>query len=125
MQYDEAVSTLLDVDAIYKFFLVVIALLVLFILIGQGIKLWRELFGKPKEEEDKAYADHLQESEKRFREMEQHIKENNDNIADLMEWLRVSCMASMALLNHAIHNGNTDEMEKASSELNTYLINRK
>ncbi len=125
MQYEEAVNTLLDVDVVAKFLLFVIAGLVLFILIGQGIEMWRDLFGKPKEEEDKAYADHLRESEKRFREMEQHIKDNNDNIADLMEWLRVSCMASMALLNHAIHNGNTDEMEKASSELNTYLINRK
>ncbi len=125
MQYEEAVNTLLDVDAVYKFFLVVIALLVLFILVGQGIKMWRELFGKPKQAEDEAYEQHCKDSEARFREVEQHIKENNDNIADLMEWLRVSCMASMALLNHAIHNGNTDEMEKASSELNTYLINRK
>lgn len=125
MQYDKAINTLLDVDAAAKFLLFVIAGLVLFILVGQGIKMWRDLFGKPKEDENKAYEKHCKDSEERFQEGEKHIKENRDSIADLREGLRVSCIANMALLNHAIHNGNTAEMERAASELNNYLINRK
>lgn len=125
MQYDKAVNTLLDVNAAAGFLMFVIALLVLFILVGQAVKMWRDLFGKPKEDEDKAYEQHCKDSEERFQEGEKHIKENHDNIMDLREGLRVSCIANMALLNHAIHNGNTAEMEKAASELNNYLINRK
>lgn len=125
MQYDKAVNTLLDVNAATGFLMFVIAVLVLFILIGQAVKMWKDLFGKPKEDEDKEYRQHCKDSEERFQEGEKHIKENRDNIMDLREGLRVSCIANMALLNHAIHNGNTAEMEKAASELNNYLINRK
>ena len=125
MQYDKAINTLLDVDAAAGFLLFVVAGLVMFILAGQAIKMWKELFGKPKEDENKAYEKHCRDSEERFQEGEKHIKENHDNIMDLREGLRVSCIANMALLNHAIHNGNTAEMERAASELNNYLINRK
>ena len=125
MQYDEAVNTLLDVNAATTFLMVVIALLVLFILGGQAVKMWKDLFGKPKRDEEREYAQHCKDSEERFREGEKHIQENRDNIRDLKEGLRVSCIANMALLNHAIHNGNNAEMERAASELNNYLINRK
>lgn len=125
MQYDKAINTLLDVDAAAGFLLFVVAGLVMFILAGQAVKMWKDLFGKPKQAEDEAYAQHCKDSEERFREGEKHIKENHDSIADLREGLRVSCIANMALLNHAIHNGNTAEMERAASELNNYLINRK
>ena len=125
MQYDEAVNRLLDVDAAAGFLMFIIAGLLIFILVGQAVKMWKDLFGKPKEDENKAYEKHLKDSEDRFREGEKHIQENRDNIRDLKEGLRVSCIANMALLNHAIHNGNTAEMEKASSELNNYLISRK
>lgn len=125
MQYENAVNTLLDVDAAAKFLLFVIAGLVLFILVGQGIKMWRDLFGKPKEDENKAYAQHCKDSNERFLEGEKHIQENTDAIRDLKEGFRVLCIANKALLNHAIHDGNTAEMEKASSEVDNYLINRK
>lgn len=125
MQYDKAVNTLLDVDAAAGFLTFVIAALVVFILIGQGIKMWKDLFGKPKEDEDKAYAKHLKDSDERFRDGERHIKENTDAIKDLKEGFRVLCISQKALLNHSLHNGNTSEMEKAASELDGYLINRK
>lgn len=125
MGYDVAVNTLLDSNSISAFLLVLIALLVLFLLAGQGVKMWRDLFGKPKADEDAAYKKHCEDSEKRFKADERHIAENRDDIRDLKEGLRVSCLANMALLNHAIHNGNTDEMKHASGELNKYLINRK
>jgi hypothetical protein len=30
----------------------------------------------------------------------------------------------LALLNHALHNGNTDELENAQKGINDYLIDR-
>jgi len=125
MGYEEAVKTLLNANSVASFLLVVIALLVLFLLVGQALKMWRDLFQKPKEHEDAVYDLHCKESEDRFKIDERHIAENRDDIRDLKEGLRVSCLANMALLNHAIHNGNTEEMKHASGELNKYLINRK
>ena len=125
MQYEEAVNTLFDVGAASSFVMFVVALLVLFLLAGQVVKLWKELFSKPKEDEDASYDKHCRVSEERFKRGEQHIAQNHDNIMDLREGLRVACIANMALLNHAIHNGNTAEMEHALGELNNYLINRK
>lgn len=125
MQYDEAVNRLLDVDAAAGFLMFIIAGLLIFILVGQAVKMWKDLFGKPKEDENKAYEKHLLDSDERFRDGEKHIQENTDAIRDLKEGFRVLCIANKALLNHAIHDGNTAEMEKASGELDDYLINRK
>lgn len=125
MQYEEAVNTLLNVNAIAGFMVVVIAAIVLFLLGGQAVKMWRELFRKPKLDEDANFHRHVKDSSERFERGERSIAENHDNILDLREGLRVSCIANIALLNHAIHNGNTDEMTHALTELNNYLINRK
>lgn len=125
MQYDEAVNTLLNVNAVTGFMGVVIAVTVLFLLGGQAIKMWRELFAKPKQDENACFDQHVKDSSERFERGERNIAENHDNILDLREGLRVSCIANIALLNHAIHNGNTDEMTHALTELNNYLINRK
>ena len=34
------------------------------------------------------------------------------------------CRGTLALLNHAIHNGNTEELEAAQAVLNNYLIEK-
>lgn len=125
MQYDEAVNTLLDVDAAAGFMMFVIAGLLVFILVGQAVKMWKDLFGKPKQDENKAYEKHLKDSDERFQRGEKHIAENHDHIMDLREGQRAMCVACMALLNHELHNGNSDEMNDALSGLNNYLINRK
>lgn len=125
MQYSDAITTVMDGNSVSSFLLVLIALMVLFLLVVQVIKAIREMFQKPRQDVDKAYAEHCTQSEQRFQRGEKHIAENRDDIRDLKDGLRVSCIANMALLNHAIHNGNTAEMEAASAELNKYLINRK
>ena len=115
--YTDAIETLMTKSTL-------IALLVLFIGVGTAVKLWRDL-RKPKDEEGDTIEKHIQDSEDRFLRGEKSIETNRQDIADLKEGLRVTCVANMALLNHAIHNGNTNEMIEASQGLNTYLINRK
>lgn len=122
--YTDAIETLMTKSTLMGFFLVLIALLVLFIGVGTAVKLWRDL-RKPKDEEGDTIEKHIQDSEDRFLRGEKSIETNRQDIADLKEGLRVTCVANMALLNHAIHNGNTNEMIEASQGLNTYLINRK
>ena len=124
MPYEDAVQTVLNKNSLTVFLLVLIALMVLFLLIVQVIKAVKDLW-KPKQDEESAYAAHCRDSEERFKRGERHIAENRDDIRDLKDGMRVCCISNMALLNHAIHNGNTAEMENASAELNKYLINRK
>lgn len=98
------------------FLLVLVCLMGLYVLFGNAVKTHRELH-KPNEEKDK-------DLKTRVRTMETTVADHSEEINDLHEGVRVQCQAVMALLNHAIHNGNTEEMEKAASELNTYLSNK-
>lgn len=124
MNYETAVATLTSRDALVTVLMFLAAILAAFLAIGQAIKLWRDL-RKPKEDEGDSMQRHVRESEERFKRGEAHIAENHQDIRDLQEGLRVTCVANIALLNHAIHNGNTAEMEAAARDLNTYLVNRK
>lgn len=125
MDYGEAVEQLINSNNIYTVAIFAIAALVLFLLIGQVVKLWRDLFGKPRENKQTDYEQHCRDAEERFKTGESHIEENRLDILDLKEGQRVTCIATLALLNHAIHNGNDEEMRAASASLNNYLINRR
>lgn len=122
MNYEQAANTLLSRDSLSHTLVFLLAALALFLALGQAVKLWREL-RRPRGAAN--LRQHVQESGERFAKGERHIEENHRDILDLKEGLRASCVANMALLNHAIHNGNTAEMEAASKGLNDYLINRK
>ena len=51
----------------------------------------------------------------------QRLDEHEEAITDLRESQQVICSALLAILDHGIHNGNTDQMEKARGELMKYL----
>lgn len=123
MNYNDAVSTLLDKGGVATVLLHLIAGALLLILAANAVEAVRKLFGK--KPDATSLEKHCQDSEDRFKRGEKHIAENHDHITDLKEGQRVMCVAVMALLNHELHNGNSDEMSKASAGLNEYLINRK
>lgn len=52
------------------------------------------------------------------------LDKHDKAIDALQEGQKVTCEGVQALLNHALHNGNSDEMQKASTDLNKWLINR-
>lgn len=62
------------------------------------------------------------------RTMLENDKRRLDNHAKaidaLQEGQKMTCKGVQALLNHELHNGNANEMQEASSELNKWLINR-
>lgn len=123
MDYVQAAETLLNKNALMGALLFLAALAVLLILAANVVKAVRVLFGKNPDKD--ALEQHCRDSEDRFKRGEKHIAENHDHITDLKEGQRVMCVAVMALLNHELHNGNSDEMSSASAGLNNYLINRK
>lgn len=122
MDYTQAAETLLDKSVIANVLLFLIAGMVLLILVAKAADAVKKLFGH---KQDNTLEAHCKEAEARFKAGEKHIAENHDHIADLKEGNRALCVAVMALLNHAIHDGNTDEMTSAYAGIKNYLINRK
>lgn len=55
-----------------------------------------------------------------IRRLDQHDKD----IADLRKGTENLCLGVKALLNHELHDGNSDEMEQASRDLDSWLIHR-
>ena len=41
---------------------------------------------------------------------------------DISKGFKALCTASLAMLNHSLHNGNGEEMENAQKELQKYLV---
>lgn len=122
-QYTQAAEMLLEKNSILVVAAYLIAGALLLILAANVADAARKLFAKKKP--DIMLEQHCKDAEDRFKRGEKHIAENHDHISDLKEGQRVMCVAVMALLNHELHNGNADEMHKASTGLNDYLINRK
>ena len=104
---------ILDLSNWQGFVLILVALLGLFVLAGNAVKTWREL-KKPKESAE------LTEKEK-LRDVVMMLENHEKQIDELREGLTCMCQASQALLNHSLHNGNTGEMEEASTAIAKYL----
>ena len=49
------------------------------------------------------------------------LDEHEESIHELKEENRVVCAALLALLDHELHNGNADQMERARDDLMKYL----
>ena len=51
----------------------------------------------------------------------ERLDEHEEAIKDLRESNQVICSALLAILDHGIHNGNTEQMQKARDEMMAYL----
>lgn len=58
------------------------------------------------------------------RSVDEKLSNDKERIDGLEEGQRAICRGVLALLNHELHNGNSDEMEKAQAGINNYLIER-
>ena len=53
-----------------------------------------------------------------------HIGEINKRVDGLEKGQKAQCHGILALLNHELHNGNSDEMEEAKKGMDNYLIEK-
>ena len=56
--------------------------------------------------------------------LERDLEMHSDELRDLHQGQTELCRGVQALLEHAIHNGNTDKMEAASESIDKWLRNR-
>lgn len=94
----------------------VMALIGVIATVGGVVKLMYGLF-KPVKDRETSVDKMLATDKAR---LDAHEKE----IAELREGQKVLCGGLQALLEHELHNGNADQMQKASDNLSEWLINR-
>lgn len=62
--------------------------------------------------------------EDEIRAYKTRFKMYEENVEQIQNQDRILMKSVKALLNHGIHNGNTDEMEKAASEIDEFLMQK-
>lgn len=60
-------------------------------------------------------------TEKKLATDKQRLDNHENDIKDLQESTKVLCSGVLALLDHELHNGNTEQMEKARDGIINYL----
>lgn len=60
-------------------------------------------------------------TEKKLANDKKRLDEHDEAINDLRESNQVICSALLAILDHELHNGNGDQMQKARDEMMAYL----
>lgn len=104
------------VEDVYKALLVILAICAAIITVGKAfdvIKGWR----KPSLDTTKAVEDKLA-ADKRV------LDRHEDELRDLKQGQSLMLQSLNALLEHAIHDGNVDEMIEAQKAITKYLIGR-
>jgi hypothetical protein len=102
------------------FLLVLVALATLFILFFNVVEAVHKL-KKPQENKENNLMIRQGECEKRFARDYRVLDEHTRRIEDVEETNHVLCAGIHALLEHELHNGNSDEMRAASEALFKHL----
>lgn len=103
-------------DALLTTVVVILAICGAANIIGSTVKLFRD-WKKPKN-------DTFAEIGRRLDEGKTRLDAHDKAINALRDGQKYMCEGVVALLNHELHNGNSAEMQKASNDLNQWLINR-
>jgi uncharacterized protein (UPF0210 family) len=127
---------------LWTFLTVLVGICALIVLGDKVLTVFRNAQRRKKEPEDKLAeeisAKVLEKLEPRFQAIDQKL--SNDKAAIDSHTRQIESLAKradgtdtgikainrgvLALLNHALHNGNTDELENAQKGINDYLIDR-
>ena len=93
--------------------IVAVAIMGAIVLVGNVVKVFKD-WGKPR----------MSEAEWR-RGVDSSLKDNGERIETLEDGNRAICKALIALLSHEINGNSIDKLQKALSDLNDYLIERR
>lgn len=84
--------------------------------VGKGVDVLRSLSKKNQEKQN--------DTEKKLNTDKTRLDAHDKSIADLKAGQRCLCEGVQALLEHELHNGNTDEMKAASCGIKAWLVKR-
>lgn len=107
-------------ESILTFLIVLIALIWVaerLMSFAERVKKWH----RPQEVREETLASRQEACKKKFDNDQKRLDEHDERLDDLEKGQRVLCNGIHALLEHALHNGNSTEMEKASKALFDHL----
>ena len=116
----ENIRVLFEQNNLLIFAIVLVAIMGLFVLVGNVIKTFREIRKPHNDAKDDLRVEFLG-LKNQVDHITRTINSHSTEIDDIRHTNRIQCQAVRALLNHAIHNGNTDEMLRAAGALDDYL----
>lgn len=96
--------------------LVLVAVMEFVNLVGRTVGTFRE-WRKPGHDSDEDF-------QKRLLKCETRLEKDSLQLQDMKNGQKEICYGVQALLNHALHNGNSDEMKAASDNINKWLVDR-
>lgn len=96
--------------------LVLVAVMEFVNLVGRTVGTFRE-WRKPGHDSDEDF-------QKRLLKCETRLEKDSLQLQDMKNGQKEICCGVQALLNHALHNGNSDEMKAASDNINKWLVDR-
>jgi hypothetical protein len=96
--------------------LVLVAVMEFVNLVGRTVGTFRE-WRKPGHDSDEDF-------QKRLLKCENRLEKDSLQLQDMKNGQKEICYGVQALLNHALHNGNSDEMKAASDNINKWLVDR-
>lgn len=111
-------------DSVYNALLVLLAICGAITTIGKALEVvnsWR----KPGKAAKEATEETLQAFEKRFEKGERRMGRIEADLDDFHDGQFHMCMCIKALIGHELHNGNTQEMLDASSNMDKWLAKRR
>lgn len=125
----ETVSTLNGVspDMLWTFVVVLVGLCISITAILNCYEKIQNLHDRRRKPTESARMDVLEmlaNDKRRLDAHEEAINSIRGKQRSLEEGQRAVCAGVMALLEHELHNGNSEQMEKASEDINTYLLNK-
>lgn len=106
----------LTFDALRTAAAVILLLFGAIVTIGKGVDVLRSLSRKSREKQS--------ETEKKLSAGTARLDAHEKSITDLKEGQRCLCEGVQALLEHELHNGNSDEMKRASDGIKAWLVGR-
>ena len=119
------------VDGIYKALLVFLAICGAITTVGKAVEVINSL-RKPSKDAKVALEDILKRYEKRFENDTKRFEKGEERMsrieADLDDFHQGqfhTCMCLKALLNHELHNGNSEEMVEAATNMDKWLVKRR
>lgn len=103
-------------SGLWTFIYVLVGLCLLFITFGSVVKTIKEL--------RQPNVNSKEDVNTKLTRDKERLDLHTEQIAELKESSKIQCAALIALLDHELHNGNADQMQKARDDLNNYLINK-
>lgn len=123
MQTADALSGVIGGNAAFTTLAFVLAVCAIIVTLGKAVDTIKGWI-KPARKKDDDVQDCLHADKKRLDAHDRQIGDLESGLHDAQDGQRVLMQGVMALLEHALHNGNSGQMEKASRDIQAHLLSK-